>query len=84
MVSRKRWQDLILPAKRSCVDHALSLTFAETDQPLQVGLHIPTVLLGDQVINAVSAFAEVELNPVLVHAEGQGVTIVDALVVGRK
>ena len=28
--------------------------------------------------------AEVELNPVLVHAEGQGVTIVDALVVGRK
>jgi acyl-CoA synthetase (NDP forming) len=28
--------------------------------------------------------AEIELNPVLVHAEGQGVTIVDALVVGRK
>ena len=28
--------------------------------------------------------AEVELNPVLVHAQGQGVTIVDALVVGRK
>jgi succinyl-CoA synthetase beta subunit len=27
--------------------------------------------------------AEIELNPVLVHAEGQGVTIVDALVVGR-
>ena len=26
--------------------------------------------------------AEIELNPVLVHAEGQGVTIVDALVVG--
>ncbi|MCP3370155.1 hypothetical protein [Bradyrhizobium cajani] len=26
----------------------------------------------------------IELNPVLVHAEGQGVTIVDALVVGRK
>ena len=62
-VSRKRWQDLILPAKRSCVDHALGLTFAETDQPPQVGLHVPTVLLGDQVINAVSAFAEVELNP---------------------
>jgi hypothetical protein len=28
--------------------------------------------------------AEMELNPVLVHAEGQGVTIVDALVVPRK
>jgi acetyltransferase len=27
--------------------------------------------------------AEIELNPVLVHPEGQGVTIVDALVVGR-
>jgi acetyltransferase len=27
--------------------------------------------------------AEIELNPVLVHAEGQGVTIVDALVVGH-
>ncbi|MBR0719644.1 acetate--CoA ligase family protein [Bradyrhizobium liaoningense] len=27
--------------------------------------------------------AEIELNPVLVHGEGQGVTIVDALVVGR-
>ena len=28
--------------------------------------------------------AEIELNPVLVHPEGQGVTIVDALVVPRK
>lgn len=28
--------------------------------------------------------AEIELNPVLVHGEGQGLTIVDALVVGRK
>lgn len=28
--------------------------------------------------------AEIELNPVLVHPEGHGVTIVDALVVGRK
>ena len=28
--------------------------------------------------------AEIELNPVLVHAEGQGVTVVDALVVGKK
>jgi acetate---CoA ligase (ADP-forming) len=28
--------------------------------------------------------SEIELNPVLVHAAGQGVTIVDALVVGRK
>ena len=27
---------------------------------------------------------EIELNPVLVHPEGQGVTIVDALVVRRK
>ena len=28
--------------------------------------------------------AEIEINPVLVHAEGQGVTIVDALVVRKK
>jgi len=28
--------------------------------------------------------SEMELNPVLVHPEGQGVTIVDALVVPRK
>src|SRR6185437_11680019 len=28
--------------------------------------------------------SEIELNPVLVHAEGQGATIVDALVVPRK
>lgn len=31
-----------------------------------------------------SEIAEIEVNPVLVHAEGQGVTIVDALVVKRK
>ncbi|MBR0689447.1 acetate--CoA ligase family protein [Bradyrhizobium manausense] len=31
-----------------------------------------------------SEIAEIELNPVLVHQEGQGLTIVDALVVGRK
>ena len=30
-----------------------------------------------------SEIAEIELNPVLVHAEGQGVTIVDALVVPK-
>jgi hypothetical protein len=28
--------------------------------------------------------SEIELNPVLVHPEGQGVTIVDALVVRKK
>jgi hypothetical protein len=27
--------------------------------------------------------SEIELNPVLAHPEGQGVTIVDALVVGK-
>jgi acetate---CoA ligase (ADP-forming) len=27
--------------------------------------------------------SEIEINPVLVHAEGQGVTIVDALVVPK-
>ena len=27
--------------------------------------------------------SEIEINPVLVHPEGQGVTIVDALVVGK-
>jgi succinyl-CoA synthetase beta subunit len=28
--------------------------------------------------------SEIEINPVLVHAEGQGVTIVDALVVPKQ
>ena len=45
-----------------------------------------------QLISQVSVLAarhakeisEIELNPVLVHAEGQGVTIVDALVVPRR
>ena len=45
-----------------------------------------------QLISQVSVLAaryserisEIELNPVLVHGEGQGVTIVDALVVGKK
>jgi acyl-CoA synthetase (NDP forming) len=38
-------------------------------------------LLAERLRNEVG---EIELNPVLVHPEGQGVTIVDALVVGRK
>jgi hypothetical protein len=33
--------------------------------------------------SALSDIAEIELNPVLVHPEGQGVTIVDALVVRK-
>jgi acyl-CoA synthetase (NDP forming) len=45
-----------------------------------------------QLISQVSVLAaqfraeisEIEINPVLVHPEGQGVTIVDALVVGKK
>ena len=32
---------------------------------------------------AATAIAEIEINPVLVHPEGQGVTIVDALVVPK-
>jgi acetyltransferase len=38
-------------------------------------------LLAERLRNEVG---EIELNPVLVHPEGQGVTIVDALVVRRK
>ena len=44
-------------------------------------------LIADVSILAVryaGEIAEIELNPVLVHPEGQGVTIVDALVVGRR
>ena len=32
----------------------------------------------------VTEISEIELNPVLVHPQGQGVTIVDALVVRKK
>jgi len=38
-------------------------------------------LLAERLRNEVG---EIELNPVLVHPEGHGVTVVDALVVGRK
>ncbi len=44
-------------------------------------------LIGDISVLAArhaKEIAEIELNPVLAHPEGQGVTIVDALVVGRK
>ncbi len=41
-------------------------------------------LIADISVLAARQIAEIELNPVLVHGEGQGVTIVDALVVRRK
>ena len=34
--------------------------------------------------NSAAEISEIEINPVLVHPAGQGVTIVDALVVRKK
>ena len=52
----------------------------------------PTVPALSQLIAQISVLAaqhaseisEIEFNPVLVHPEGQGVTVVDALVVRKK
>jgi acetyltransferase len=38
-------------------------------------------MLAAQFVNEIS---EIEINPVLVHPQGQGVTIVDALVVRKQ
>ena len=50
---------------------------------------IPALSLLIAEVSALAAgwrgeIAEIEINPVLVHPEGQGVTIVDALVVRKK
>ena len=44
---------------------------------------VATLRRAIELANQHHDIAEIELNPLLVHAEGQGVTIVDALVVGR-
>jgi len=54
---------------------------ARADVPLLCYLIEKVSLLAARLRNDI---AEIELNPVLVHPEGQGVTIVDALVVRRK
>jgi acetate---CoA ligase (ADP-forming) len=54
---------------------------AKADIAALVQLIAQVSLLAARLSNDVS---EIELNPVLVHPEGQGVTIVDALVVKRK
>jgi acetate---CoA ligase (ADP-forming) len=54
---------------------------AKTDIPALSQLISQISLLA---AHAREQIAEIELNPVLVHPQGQGVTIVDALVVGRK
>jgi len=54
--------------------------------------HQPNVVLLAQGKNLQELFAadhaeqieEIDLNPVLVHPEGQGLTVVDALIVKRK
>ena len=53
---------------------------ARADVPLLCHLIEKVSLLAARLRNDI---AEIELNPVLVHPEGQGVTIVDALVVRR-
>jgi acetyltransferase len=54
---------------------------AKTDIPALSKLISQISLLAAQ---AREEIAEIEINPVLVHPEGQGVTIVDALVVRKK
>jgi acetate---CoA ligase (ADP-forming) len=51
---------------------------AKTDIPALSQLIAQISMLAAQFVNEIS---EIELNPVLVHPQGQGVTIVDALVV---
>jgi len=54
---------------------------AKADIPALSELISQISLLAAQYSHEIS---EIEINPVLVHPEGQGVTIVDALVVGKK
>src|SRR6266850_1025992 len=54
---------------------------AKTDIPALSQLIAQISMLAAQFANEIS---EIEINPVLVHSQGQGVTIVDALVVRRK
>jgi acyl-CoA synthetase (NDP forming) len=54
---------------------------AKADIPALSQLIAQISMLAAQFVNEIS---EIELNPVLVHPQGQGVTIVDALVVRKK
>jgi acyl-CoA synthetase (NDP forming) len=54
---------------------------AKADVPVLAQLISQVSLLAAQYD---AQIAEIEINPVLVHAEGQGVTVVDALVVRKK
>jgi acetate---CoA ligase (ADP-forming) len=54
---------------------------AKTDIPALSQLIAQISMLAAQFVNEIS---EIEINPVLVHPQGQGVTIVDALVVRKK
>ena len=54
---------------------------AKTDIPALSQPIAQISMLAAQFGNEIS---EIEINPVLVHPAGQGVTIVDALVVGKK
>jgi acetyltransferase len=54
---------------------------AKTDIPALSQLIAQISMLAAQFVNEIS---EIELNPVLVHPQGQGVTIVDALVVRKR
>jgi acyl-CoA synthetase (NDP forming) len=54
---------------------------AKTDIPALSQLIAQISMLAAQFVNEIS---EIEINPVLVHSQGQGVTIVDALVVRKR
>ncbi len=54
---------------------------AKTDIPALSQLIAQISMLAAQFVNEIS---EIELNPVLVHPQGQGITIVDALVVRKR
>jgi acetyltransferase len=54
---------------------------AKTDIPALSQLIAQISMLASQFVTEIS---EIEINPVLVHPQGQGVTIVDALVVKRR
>jgi acyl-CoA synthetase (NDP forming) len=54
---------------------------AKTDIPALSQLIAQISMLASQFVTEIS---EIEINPVLVHSQGQGVTIVDALVVKRR
>jgi acetyltransferase len=94
-ITTELFRDVVYRPAPVSADEAAAMLAGLTAAPLLSGFRgaaradVPALaqLIADISVLAArhaKEIAEIELNPVLAHAEGQGVTIVDALVVRRK